>query len=127
MTPEIFAILPSNSERNLSGMGTDTWNVKLNVTMPSASAEWALSKFCCRSRGLSSSTTSILALQYFPWNFIVISINPRTSIACWDLLANNQVVMRYIAGLCFKPLCTRPEIMLTLAPVSRTNVMGNRL
>ena len=26
--------------------------------------------------------------------------------------------------LCFKPLYTRPEIMLTLAPVSRTNVTG---
>ena len=29
-----------------------------------------------------------------------------------------------MAGLCFKPLYTRPEIMLTLAPVSRTNVTG---
>ena len=59
ITPEIFPILPSNNEGNSSGMGTDTWNVKLNVIMPSASAEWALSKFCCPSRGLSSSTRNM--------------------------------------------------------------------
>ena len=51
MTPEIFLILPSNSEGNSSKMGTDTWNVKLNVIMSSASAEWALSKFCSLSMG----------------------------------------------------------------------------
>ena len=85
MTPEIFPILPSNSEGNSSRMETDTWNVKLNVIMPSASAEWVLSKFYSPSRGLSSSTTNILALQHFPWNFIEVSINPRTGITCWDL------------------------------------------
>ena len=85
MTPEIFPILPSNSEGNSSGMKTDTWNVKLNVIMPSASAEWALSKFCCPSRGLSASTTNILVLQDFPQSFIVVSINPQTGIAYWDL------------------------------------------
>ena len=83
-----------------------------------------LSKFCCSSRGLSSSTTNILALQHFPRNFIVVSINPRTGIAYWDLMTNNRVVARCMGGLCFKPLCTRPEIMLTLVPVSRTNVTG---
>ena len=85
MTPEIFPILPSNSEGNPSGMGTDTWNVKLNVIMPTASVEWVISKFCSPSWGLSSSTTNIFALQHFPRNFIVVSINPRTGIACWDL------------------------------------------
>ena len=39
MIPEIFPILPSNREGNPSGMETHTWNVKLNVIMPSASAE----------------------------------------------------------------------------------------
>ena len=29
-----------------------------------------------------------------------------------------------MAGQCFKPLYTRPEIMLTLPPLSRTNVIG---
>ena len=118
MTPENFPILPSNSEGNSSGIGTDTLNVRLNVIMPSASAGWAPSKFCCPSRGISSSTTNILALRHFPRNFIVVSINPRTGIACWDLLAN-RVVGRCIAGLCLKPLYTRSEIML-----SRTNVTG---
>ena len=32
--------------------------------------------------------------------------------------------MRFMTGLCFKPLYTCPEIMLTLTPVSRTNVTG---
>ena len=32
--------------------------------------------------------------------------------------------MRCMAGLCFKPLYKHPEIMLILAPVSRTNVTG---
>ena len=66
MTPENFPILPSNSEGNSSGIGTDTLNVKLNVIIPSASAEWAPSKFCCPSRGISLSTTNILALQHSP-------------------------------------------------------------
>ena len=122
MTPEIFPILPSNSEGNSSGMGTDTWNVKLNVIMPSASAEWARSKFCSSSRRLSLSTTNIFALQHFPRNFIVVSINHRTDIACWDLYANDRVGVRCMASLCLL-LYTHPEIMLTLAPVSRTNVI----
>ena len=42
MTPENLSILPSNSEGNSSEMGTDTWNVKLNVIMRSSSAEWGL-------------------------------------------------------------------------------------
>ena len=45
VTPEISPILQSNSEGNSSGMGTDTWNVKLNVIMPSTSAEWVWSNF----------------------------------------------------------------------------------
>ena len=85
MTQEIFLILPSKSEGNSSGMGTDIWNGKLNVIMHSASAEWALSKFCSPSRGFSSSTTNILALQHFPRNFIEVSVNPRTGMASWDL------------------------------------------
>ena len=34
-----FPHLPSNSEGNFSRMGTDMWNVKLNVIMPTASVE----------------------------------------------------------------------------------------
>ena len=62
MTLENFPILLSNNEWNSSGMGTDMWNVNLNVIMPSAPVDWALSKFCSQSRGLSLSTMNILAL-----------------------------------------------------------------